>query len=533
MKTTKLFFMAALALMTAACSNDDNDFTQQPQQAKGITITAQLAPKTNGASTRAVEDKTTYIEAKWAVNEHIAILYNKDGNQMADATITAVDGTTGVATITFTVVEGTSDGTSCTLVYPLSAAQEDKSGVKDAATLLAAQDGTLNANLDVRVGAGTIQTATPGLTVTTQPAAQFAIFKFTVKNADASASISVKPLTISTGGKDYVITPTTATSTLYAALPAISEQSVTFTATSSDSKNYLASKAIVSFAAGKFYQSTLKMTQLYPFTVKDDGTKVQVLFAPGNLQATYNGTAWNWHFAANQWDYKGDAVGNTKVTDSSPFIEGNGTVDLFGWVGNSSTWDGVNQYGITSSPSTSTNNTDGYGNVTNESLKSDWGTNIGTGWRTLTKDEWTYLFETRSSASTVNGTSNARYTDATINTDGTSVNGMILFPDGITVASSEATSWGAINSDDSEWGTKCTTAQWAALAAKGCVFLPAAGDRSGKEMAAVNSDGRYWTSSPYTDVTLAYHVFFTANNLSLTSGFNRSTGCSVRLVRDL
>ena len=517
MKTTKLFFMAALALMTAACSNDDNDFTQQPQNTKGITITAQLAPKTNGASTRAVEDKTTYIEAKWAVNEHIAILYNKDGYQIADATITAVDGTTGVATITFTVVEGTPDGTSCTLVYPLSAAQEDKSGVKDAATLLAAQDGTLNANLDVRVGAGTIQTATPGLTVTTQPAAQFAIFKFTVKNADASASISVKPLTISTGGKDYVITPTTATSTLYAALPAISEQSVTFTATSSDSKNYLASKAIVSFAAGKFYQSTLKMTQLYPFTVKDDGTKVQVLFAPGNLQATYNGTAWNWHFAANQWDYKGDAVGNTKVTDSSPFISENGTVDLFGWSTSATT------FGIHNSNIGSTYSDDFV----------DWGTNIGTGWRTLTKDEWTCLFNTRSSASTVNGISKARYTDATINTDGTSVNGMILFPDGITVASSEATSWGAINSDDSEWGTKCTTAQWAALAAKGCVFLPAAGSRTGKEMAAVNSDGRYWTSSPYTDVTLAYHVFFTAHNLSLTSGFNRSTGCSVRLVRDL
>ena len=30
MKTTKFFFMAALALMTAACSNDDNDLTQQP-----------------------------------------------------------------------------------------------------------------------------------------------------------------------------------------------------------------------------------------------------------------------------------------------------------------------------------------------------------------------------------------------------------------------------------------------------------------------------------------------------------------------
>ena len=251
--------MAALALMTAACSNDDNEFAQQPQKAEGITITAQLAPKTGGATTRAVSDGGNKIESVWAENEHIAILYEVSSTKyVADATITAVDGS-GTATITFTVDGGTPDNTACTLVYPLSAAKDDKSGVKDAATLLSAQDGTLNENLDVRVGAGTIRTTTPGLTVTTQPAAQFAIFKFTVKNADGSATIDVKPLTVTTGGQDYVITPASATSALYAALPAISDQAVTFTATGSDSKTYMASKASVTFAAGKYYQSTVKM----------------------------------------------------------------------------------------------------------------------------------------------------------------------------------------------------------------------------------------------------------------------------------
>ena len=71
--------MAALALMTAACSNDDNDFAQQPQKAEGITITAQLAPKTNGAATRAVADNgDNKLTVTWAVDEHIAILYTKD-----------------------------------------------------------------------------------------------------------------------------------------------------------------------------------------------------------------------------------------------------------------------------------------------------------------------------------------------------------------------------------------------------------------------------------------------------------------------
>jgi len=48
-------------------------------------------------------------------------------------------------------------------------------------------------------------------------------------------------------------------------------------------------------------------------------------------------------------------------------------------------------------------------------------------WRTLTgnaKGEWDYVFSERSSGAIANGTTNAHYTYATINTDGTSVNGV-------------------------------------------------------------------------------------------------------------
>ena len=247
--------MAALALMTAACSNDDNDLTTpQPQKAKGITITAQLAPKTNGAATRAVADNgDNKITVTWAKDEHIAILYEVGSTKyVADATITAVDGS-GTATITFTVEAGTPDNTTCTLVYPYSAAKDDHTGVKDAATLLAAQDGTLSANLDVRVGEGTIQTTTPGLTVSTQPEAQFAIFKFTVKNADGSATIDVKPFIVSIDTYDYIVTPATATNELFVALPAISGKEVKFTAFGAGSNIYMNAKTGISFTAGSYY----------------------------------------------------------------------------------------------------------------------------------------------------------------------------------------------------------------------------------------------------------------------------------------
>jgi len=283
----KVFGIAALLLALAAC-NKETEITpvEQPSDSKGITITATLAPKT--ADTKAVADKgDNKITVTWAKNEHIAILYDKDGAQVADATITAVDGTTGAATISFTVVSGTADNTACTLVYPYSAAKDDKSGVKDAATLLSSQDGTLNANLDVRVGAGTIRTTTPGLDVTTQPEAQFAIFKFTVKNADASATIDVKPLTITIDTQDYVITPASATSELYAALPAVSSQTVSFSATGSDSKTYTCSKDGVTFTAGKYYQSTLKMAiSVSSITINNAPTEALFVNSKGTLTAT-------------------------------------------------------------------------------------------------------------------------------------------------------------------------------------------------------------------------------------------------------
>ena len=40
MKTKKYFFMAALAILMTACSSDDNELTQLPVKAEGITITA-------------------------------------------------------------------------------------------------------------------------------------------------------------------------------------------------------------------------------------------------------------------------------------------------------------------------------------------------------------------------------------------------------------------------------------------------------------------------------------------------------------
>ena len=265
MKATKIFMMAALALTFAACSNDDNDIAQQPAEQPDnneITITATVSSD-DGATTRALSIDGSNIASTWEADDQFAILYN-DGtsNVKRVATVSSINGST--VTITFTIPSSLANNTACKIVYPASAANAANTGA-DVATALAAQDGTIGNCPEVRVGTATIDKDNHNLAGVTKLVAQNAIFKFTTKNADGSAPINVKPLTVTIGAQNYVITPASATSELYVALPAVSDQAVRFSATGSDSKTYTCSKASVTFAAGKYYQSTLKMAP--PITV--------------------------------------------------------------------------------------------------------------------------------------------------------------------------------------------------------------------------------------------------------------------------
>lgn len=247
------------------------------------------------------------------------------------------------------------------------------------------------------------------------------------------------------------------------------------------------------------------------FTINASGDKVQ--FSQGNLQ--WSGTN-GWRFASNQWDIIGSNANNTSPTSSNESY-----MDLFCWGAT-----GLN--GV--APNTE------YSYLSGSSVLSgnnDWGTNIGASWRTLTSDEWAYLFNTRASGSTVNGTSNARYAFATIRTDVNSgINGIILFPDGVNFAASEFTTLGTVNGVSS-YATKCTSDQWTALEGKGCVFLPASGFRSGSTVSYAGVHGSYWSSSPYAsyEADKAYDVYF-SNVLSLPRETQRFFGSSVRLAKD-
>lgn len=297
---------------------------------------------------------------------------------------------------------------------------------------------------------------------------------------------------------------------------AVAAGTATITATANDGSNVTATCAVTVNAPAPTVP-TGAINGLFKVSATQ-----QVYFSKGNLQ--YIGSAGTpyWKFADNQWDYLGTTTGQNSTNQ-------NVDRDLFGW----GTWTGSNPNPANTSINDSDYSWDNSDFI--QTLSNGSGT-----WRTLTKAEWVYLFNTRESGATVtttSGTTNdARYTQATINTDGTSVNGIILFPDGVTIASGEATSWGNINSA-SQWteATKCTAAQWTDLANKGCVFLPAAGYRTNAAVFNLDTHGYYWSSTyhtPSSNEQQAWQLVFYKNYVQPEYGVGRHYGRSVRLVQD-
>ena len=216
----------------------------------------------------------------------------------------------------------------------------------------------------------------------------------------------------------------------------------------------------------------------------------KVYFASGNLQ--YQASTKTWRFAENQWDIIGDANKNTSSSYS-------GWIDLFGWgTGNDPT-------------ELSTDNYD-YCDFT------DWGSGMDGDWRTLTKDEWDYVFVQRKTNSGI------LFAKATVN----GVIGVILLPDDW---SRSVYRLKDTNKEDGKYSrNKLSVSEWnRTFAPAGAVFMPAAGSRQGTEVTKSGRNGLYWSASSSSSVS-AYYVLFNDKCLLPSYDFMRYFGHSVRLV---
>lgn len=263
----------------------------------------------------------------------------------------------------------------------------------------------------------------------------------------------------------------------------------------------------------------------------------KVYFSQGNLQ--YQASTNTWRFATNQWDFVGtqtptygNAGGTVNGSDNIYVSQTyNGWIDLFGW-GTSGFNHGANCY----QPwSTSNNYSDYYAygnssyNLYDQTGQADWGynpiSNAGDQsdlWRTLTKDEWVYILNSRS-ASTVNGVTNARYVKAKV----AGVQGVILFPDSYSHPTGVAQPTGINSTEDTGWSVNdYTQTDFALMQAQGAVFLPAAGHRFKTSVSYVGVEGHYWSAS----FSNAGNVLFLNFSNMQTNGTYRYNAHSVRLV---
>ena len=285
----------------------------------------------------------------------------------------------------------------------------------------------------------------------------------------------------------------------------------------------------------------------------------KVAFSQGNLQYTRESTSTPWEdgkfsFMEHQWDFIETAANPYCTADFGDKT----AIGLFAWA--TSGWDNTavdptsvhyqpwsTSYSQVSSshPHYSTNpsqygpsNANVVGSTTIGDAESwskevagnhpyenyDWGvynsSDLGSGWRTLTVQEWIYLLNTRSGN---------RYAKANVH----GVNGLILLPDGWTQAASAMS--GTLSGINSQSGSfsAVSDANWTILANEGCVFLPTAGFRTyGVIVYSHENTGYYWTSSVY-DKNNAYNMIFYGGGVNSGSIDPRHYGHAVRLVQDV
>lgn len=289
-----------------------------------------------------------------------------------------------------------------------------------------------------------------------------------------------------------------------------------------NTRRFIISAIALICTMGGAWASSIPGTLPGLFTINVSGEKV--VFSQGNLQ--YQASTNTWRFAEHQYDYIGNVDGNTSPSSSQ--IE---WIDYFNW-GTSGYNHGANCY----QPwSTSTSRSDYYAYGSNSKNlydakddgtmrgQADWGYNAisnggnaeNIGWRTLTKEEWAYIINSRSG--------DYRYAKGTVHNK----NGFIIFPDGFTLP--EGISITNANTSDAGY-TSYSDDDWAALETNGCVFLPATGMRNRTSVYETGSVGNYWSSS-YMNNDRVYNIRFDGSSLKIENDGDRQNGFPVRLVK--
>lgn len=438
-------YMITLCLIMTGCNKDE---PEQPAkvQTYHVSILAGKgdANQQNGPRKALGLDGNT-LTASWAMGEQVRV---RNITKDADLDGSLAAESAGVQTVISGDLTGTINAGD---VLELTFLSPDYTN----------QIGTLAyiaANCDYAVATIHVASVTWGSITFDEGIAEFenrqAIAKFTLMNEAKDAALNASKLEVEVDGTTYTVTPASATSEIFVALPGFSSQTIKLTATVGGEKYTYTSPSAKTFEDGKYYVITVGMSKkVLGFSI--DPTH-QIEFAHGNLQ--YNASTNTWRIAEQQYDYVGNWYKCYYVTgsylrlmydDGTPenadkvdgtvyegAIKCNNTddndevprtdcwVDYFGW-------------NTAYNPLKIVRNA--YNYATTQDDFHDWGENEiydpkanktwpANTWRTLTADEWDYIFCERPNAAQLFGMA----TLTGIPNVGT-IQGVIVFPDGFEV----------------------------------------------------------------------------------------------------
>lgn len=578
-------YMAALSLLAAACSSEDDSMlsgNKLAPEAKMITETITASNGDNSPVSRAyIADEDAAFT--WGASDLIAV-HVSDGQYYTTEAL--AEGEDGSTTAAFTISYPEGESRDAFAVFPASIVAADAENYGQEGEVL---DVTLPASYTLAEVSGTT-TPCPMIADNTgdswefkqlcgllrltvnciPPSAEYLTIDFNGQKVQGDFSIA-SPVpgtsvieTSVTEGTDDIITITdlgisdwTDGMVLNIPLPTGSYTDITVTAYNSSNQAILTVTNDFSYSADR--AKGRKVSASMPaFTVNDEGKKV--VFAPGNLQYLGNadGTG-TWRFAEHQYDFMGDGPnsesvhhGNVDYSDLgyTTYNTGSGSStpteadkkaarDLFGW--------GTSGYG--QKPYLTSTNTGSYYKGDLADTNYDWGvyhsasgestekiTNGGNySWRLFTSAEWAYIIgregKRYDKLNQHSRTTGVLFANATV----VGVKGIILFPDNWDGSLDKTIQYGSFNGCNYN-GTTCDAEKWALFEKQGCVFLPAADVRSGTKLNYVN-EGKYWSSTGSwvlnnTEFRGGSLEFYSEGSVSTSSNVRR-LGCSVRLIRDV
>ncbi|MBR5019896.1 MAG: leucine-rich repeat protein [Bacteroidales bacterium] len=310
-----LSVLIGTSLMIATCGIEDvaPDDVLQPKE---FTLIVQ-AEKSNPSLTKALSLTNGTLRAYWNGGEQVKVY---DGEALL-GTLTA-SGSGASVTFSGKVKGEVNVGDVLTLKY--------------LSPDYANQDGTLESiatTCDYSEATVTVSTVTSN-SITTGVAtfeSKQAIVRFTLNNT-AGAAISATSLTVTANGSTYTITPSSAASVLFVAIPGISSKDISLNATV-DGNTYYYDKSSVTFANDKYYSITVKMQRAGNIVFADPAVKA-ICVSSGygtNWDTNGDGELSYAEAAAVTGPFYSNFMENTEITSFNEFQYFTGITSIPDW----------------------------------------------------------------------------------------------------------------------------------------------------------------------------------------------------------